>query len=75
MTSTGQKVTVAGVIAAIISAGGFVWVQWREVRGLVEQKPIVAVLAGAAVALAVAFGIARSVVHRRHMSSRVRRAR
>jgi hypothetical protein len=75
MTPTSQQITVAGVIAALISAIGFVWIQWREVRTIVEEKPIVAVLAVAAFLLAVAFGVTRSILHRRHMSTRVRRHR
>jgi hypothetical protein len=73
MITTGQKVTLASVVGAVIAGAGFVWSQWSQVRPFVEQKPIVAVLAGAGLVLAVTFGIVRGVVHRRQMSGRVRR--
>jgi hypothetical protein len=75
MTPTSQKITVAGVLAALISAAGFVWTQWAQVRTVVEEKPIILAIAGAALALAVGFGFARSAAQKRHMSGRVRRAR
>ena len=75
MVTTGQKITVAGVIGALISAVGFAWAQWAQVRTIVEEKPVVAVLAIAGLTLAVAFGTVRGVLHKRNMSGRVRRVR
>jgi hypothetical protein len=75
MITTGQKVTLASVVGGILAGAGFVWSQWSQVRPFVEEKPIVAVLAVAGLVLAATFGITRSVLHRRHMSSRVRRGR
>jgi hypothetical protein len=75
MTTNAEKITIAGIIGAILSGFGFAWAQWKQVREIVEEKPIVAVLVVGAFLLAVSFGIARSVVHRRQMSGRVRRHR
>jgi phage FluMu protein Com len=62
MTSSAEKITIAGIVGAIISGIGFAWAQWSQVKEIVLEKPIVAVLAIAGVLLAGTFGVVRAVV-------------
>jgi hypothetical protein len=75
MATNAEKITIAGVVGAIVSGIGFAWAQWNQVKEIVSEKPIVAVLAIAGLLLAATFGVVRTVVHQRQMSGRVRRLR
>ena len=71
--NTKDQITVAGVVGAITSAGFLVYMQWRNNIGkFVEDHPVPAALILLAFLGALAWGITKGVMHRRHISTRVR---
>ena len=76
MKTDASKITIAGIVTGVLGGIGFVWSQWSSGIGeFVNSKPLAAAAMVAAILAAAVFGIVRSILHRRHMGSRVRRGR
>jgi NhaP-type Na+/H+ or K+/H+ antiporter len=71
-----SKITIAGIVTAVLGGAGFIWSQWSQGIGdFVSSQPLAAAAMVAAILAAAAFGIVRSIMHRRRMGTRVRRGR